>query len=75
MRKATQKASVRGPAPKARAMSTSRIRPVMRDSSVKLLTVAADRSNPIDDAYFGAMRMAPSRRMVSPFSISLVMML
>src|SRR5690606_1802056 len=44
MRKATQNASVRGPAPKELAISTSRARPVMRENSVKLLTVAADLS-------------------------------
>ena len=45
MRKATQNASVMGPAPKARATRTSRARPEMRDSNVKLLTVAAERTN------------------------------
>src|SRR5690606_17465759 len=44
IRKATQKASVNGPAPKARAIRMSRARPVMRESRVKLLTVAADLS-------------------------------
>ncbi len=44
MRKATQKASVMGPAPNARATRMSRIRPEMRDSKVKLLTVAAERN-------------------------------
>ena len=44
MRKATQNASVMGPAPKARATRTSRARPEMRDSNVKLLTVAAERN-------------------------------
>jgi len=48
MRKATQKASVMGPAPKARATRMSRIRPEMRDSSVKLLTVAAERNRLMD---------------------------
>src|SRR3546814_3472856 len=44
MRKATQKASVSGPAPNELAIRTSRIRPVMRENSVKLLMVAADLS-------------------------------
>ncbi len=76
MRNATQKASVSGPAPNALAIRTSRIRPVIRDSSVNPLTVAADRSRLMDAFdYFGAMRIAPSRRMVSPLIISLVIML
>src|SRR3546814_9719813 len=63
MRKATQKASVRGPAPNELAIRMSRNRPVMRESSVKLLTVAADLNRLMGRcAYFGAMRMAPSRR-------------
>ncbi len=44
MRKATQKASVMGPAPKARATRMSRTSPEIRDSRVKLLTVAAERN-------------------------------
>src|SRR5690606_1921253 len=42
MRNATQKASVSGPAPKAPAIRMSRISPVIREKSVRLLTVAAD---------------------------------
>ncbi len=80
------------PAPNARAIRMSRINPVMRESSVKLLTVAAERNNAMGTlerksvpatagtrdclaVYFGGIRIAPSRRIVSPLSMSLVMML
>jgi hypothetical protein len=41
MRKATKKASVARPAPNSLAIRTSRTNPRMRDTSVKLLTVAS----------------------------------
>ncbi len=41
MRNATLKASVMSEAPKARAIRISRMRPVMRDSIVRLLMVAS----------------------------------
>jgi hypothetical protein len=41
MRKATKKASVTAPAPKKIAISVSRAKPVIRDSSVMALTEAA----------------------------------
>ncbi len=43
-RKATLKASVHSEAPKLRAIRVSRINPVMRDSMVKELTLAAAES-------------------------------
>ncbi len=41
MRKATKKASVARPAPNSLAITTSRMNPRMRDTSVMLLTVAS----------------------------------
>ena len=48
IRKATQNASVKGLAPKVRAIKISRIRPVIRDKRVKPLTVTAERNRLID---------------------------
>src|SRR5690606_10620232 len=53
MRKATQKASVSGPAPKELAIRMSRIRPVIRENRVKLLMVAADRNKLICVLFWG----------------------